>query len=89
MRNGGGPACLRLRVPLDEAGRAALHPGFLLSPERMTWLQGWIERHYPEELRPEDLCDPTLLRRSRDALDELTRWMGVGAIYPFQGATPP
>jgi succinylarginine dihydrolase len=89
MRNGGGPACLRLRVPLDEAGRAALHPGFLLSPERMTWLHGWIERHYPEELRPADLCDPTLLRRSRDALDELTRWMGVGAIYPFQGATPP
>lgn len=89
MRNGGGPACLRLRVPLDEAGRAALHPGFLLSPERIAWLHGWIERHYPEELRPSDLCDPTLLRRSRDALDELTRWMGVGAIYPFQGATPP
>jgi succinylarginine dihydrolase len=89
MRNGGGPACLRLRVPLDEADRAALHPGFLLSPERIAWLQGWIERHYPEELRPSDLCDPKLLRHSRDALDELTRWMGVGAIYPFQGASPP
>jgi succinylarginine dihydrolase len=89
MRNGGGPACLRLRVPLDEADRAALHPGFLLSPERAGWLHGWIERHYPEELRPSDLSDPTLLRHTRDALDELTRWMGVGAIYPFQGATPP
>ena len=89
MRNGGGPACLRLRVPLGEADRAALHPGFLLSPERTAWLHGWIERHYPEELRPSDLCDPKLLRHTRDALDELTRWMGVGAIYPFQGATPP
>ena len=89
MRNGGGPACLRLRVPLDEADRAALHPGFLLTPERFAWLHGWIERHYPEDLRPADLADPHLLRRTRDALDELSRWMGVPALYPFQGASPP
>jgi succinylarginine dihydrolase len=89
MRNGGGPACLRLRVPLDEPGRAALHPGFLLDPVRADWLHAWIERNYPEELRPADLADPLLLRRTRDALDELSRWMGLATLYPFQGASPP
>ena len=89
MRNGGGPACLRLRVPLDESGRAALHPGFLLDAARADWLHAWIERHYPDELRPSDLADPRLLRRTRDALDELSRWMGVPTLYPFQGASPP
>ncbi len=89
MRNGGGPACLRLRVPLDRAALQAMHPGFLLDAPRAAWLRAWIERHYPEELRPTDLADPRLLRSSRDALDELTRWMGLGAFYPFQGASPP
>ena len=89
MRNGGGPACLRLRVPLDPPSLAAVHPGFLLNPERAAWLRAWIERHYPEDLRPADLADPHLVRRTRDALDELTRWIGVGALYPFQGASPP
>ena len=88
MRNGGGPACLRLRVPMDEAARASVHPGFMLTPERAAWLRGWIERHYPDALHPQDLGDPSLLRRSRDALDALTTWMGAGPLYPFQGASP-
>ena len=88
MRNGGGPACLRLRVALDAAALASVHPGFLLTPERAAWLRTWIERHYPDELRAEDLADPSLLRRSRDALDALTDWIGAGPLYPFQGASP-
>jgi succinylarginine dihydrolase len=88
MRNGGGPACLRLRVPLDAAAQASVHPGFLLTPERATWLRAWIEQHYPDELRAEDLADPSLLRRSRDALEALTDWIGAGPLYPFQGASP-
>ena len=88
MQNGGGPACLRLRVPLDAAALAGVHPGFLLTPERAAWLRDWIERHYPDELRAEDLADPSLLRRSRDALDALTDWIGAGPLYPFQGASP-
>ncbi len=89
MRNGGGPACLRLRVPVADASMTGVHPRFLLTPERALWLQGWIERHYREVLRPDDLADPELLRSVRDALDELTRWLGVTALYPFQGASPP
>lgn len=88
MRNGGGPACLRLRVPLDAPTQASVHAGFLLTPERAAWLRAWIERHYPDELRAEDLADPSLLRRSRDALEALTDWIGAGPLYPFQGASP-
>ena len=89
MRNGGGPACLRLRVPLDADAMARVHPGFLLDTAKASWLRDWIERHYPDELRAADLADPSLHRRSLDALDELTRWIGTDALYPFQGAQRP
>jgi succinylarginine dihydrolase len=43
-----------------------------------------VRRHYREELAPEDLGDPLLLRESRAALDELTRILGIGSVYEFQ-----
>jgi len=84
MRNGGGPACLRLRVPLTDAEVAAVAPGCLWSPERHAALESWVRRHYREELAPADLADPQLLRESRTALDELTRLLGIGTVYGFQ-----
>lgn len=84
MRNGGGPACLRLRVPLTDAELAAVAPGCLWSPDRHAELESWVRRHYREELAPEDLGDPLLLRESRAALDELTRILGIGSVYEFQ-----
>ncbi len=84
MRNGGGPACLRLRVPLARSEAGILHPGFLWTPERDAWLRAWIERWYPESLSPDDLADPALLRATRDALDALSSWIGAGPLYDFQ-----
>jgi succinylarginine dihydrolase len=84
MRNGGGPACLRLRVPLRDADIPAIAPGCLWSPERHAALCDWVRRHYREEIAPADLADPLLLRESRGALDELSRMLGLGAIYEFQ-----
>lgn len=84
MRNGGGPACLRLRVVLSAEERAAMHPGFLLTPELVDQLETWVARHYRDRLRPTDLADPQLLDETRVALDELTRIMGVGSLYDFQ-----
>jgi succinylarginine dihydrolase len=84
MRNGGGPACLRLRVPLRDADTPAIAPGCLWSPERHAALCDWVRRHYREEIAPADLADPLLLRESRGALDELSRMLGLGAIYEFQ-----
>lgn len=84
MRNGGGPACLRLRVALSEAERAALSGRVLLTEALYTELVGWVKRHYRERLAPEDLADPLLVEESLTALDELTWILQLGAIYPFQ-----
>ncbi len=84
MRNGGGPACLRLRVQLTDEELAAVNPKALFTPARHEELDGWADRHYRTELRPADLADPKLLEESRAALDELTRILGLGSIYEFQ-----
>jgi len=86
MRNGGGPACLRLRVVLTAAELATLPPGVRLTNESYAGLVAWVKPHYRERITPRDLAAPALLDESRRALDELTRLLGVGAIYPFQGA---
>jgi succinylarginine dihydrolase len=84
MRNGGGPACLRLRVPLRDAEWAAIAPGCRYDPAQHARLEAWAKRHYREFLEPADLADPQLLRESRQALDELTSILGLGSIYEFQ-----
>ncbi len=84
MRNGGGPACLRLRVVLTPAEYAAVPAGVKLTRATHAALCGWVQKHYRDELHPADLADPQLLEESRRALDELTRLLGLGAIYPFQ-----
>lgn len=84
MRNGGGPACLRLRVPVTAEELALITPGCLWTPQGHQRLEKWVKQHYREELSPEDLADPQLLRESRTALDELTKILGTGPIYHFQ-----
>lgn len=84
MRNGGGPACLRLRVPLTEPEQCAIHGGVILTNALYEKLVNWVEKHYRDELRAEDLQDPNLMRESNDALDELTALLRLGSVYPFQ-----
>ncbi|EAR07854.1 N-succinylarginine dihydrolase [Reinekea blandensis] len=84
MNNGGGPACLRLRVALNETEFAAMHSGIIMTDALYGTLNDWVDRHYRDRLTQADLADPQLLIESRNALDELTRLTGVGSIYPFQ-----
>jgi succinylarginine dihydrolase len=84
MKNGGGPACLRLRVVLNDAERAAVNPGVWMNDTLFARLDAWIDAHYRDQLAPADLADPKLLDQSRTALDELTTILGLGAIYDFQ-----
>lgn len=86
MRNGGGPACLRLRVPLTPGELAAVAPGCVYTPERHAALEAWVRRHYRETLAPAELADPRLLDECRQALDALTGLLGLGSIYEFQRA---
>ncbi|HET7313609.1 N-succinylarginine dihydrolase [Salinisphaera sp.] len=84
MDNGGGPACLRLRVVLSAAERDAMNQGVLLNDARHAELAAWIERHYRDRLAIDDLADPHLIDETRTALDELTALLGLGSIYAFQ-----
>lgn len=87
MRNGGGPACLRLRIVMNPAERAAAAQGFFLDDALAAKLEAWIGRHYREELAPTDLADPALVAETQTALDELTRILPLGGdFYPFQRA---
>ncbi len=86
MQNGGGPACLRLRVVLTDDERAAVNPSCLMNDALYEKLVAWVERHYRDALSGADLADPALLDESRAALDELTEILDLGAIYPFQRA---
>ena len=86
MRNGGGPACLRLRVPLTPEDRAAISANVFLDDALDASLEAWIRRHYRDRLAPADLRDPALLDESRRALDELTRLLRLPAVYEFQMA---
>src|SRR6202012_5611951 len=58
MRNGGGPACLRLRVVLTDAERAHVHPGVVLTSELYLALVGWVNHRYRDSLSAADLLDP-------------------------------
>ncbi|MBD8473304.1 N-succinylarginine dihydrolase [Pseudomonas sp. CFBP 8770] len=84
MRNGGGPACLRLRVALKPEELAAVNPGVILTPALHDTLNDWVERHYRDRLVEADMADPQLLIECREALDELTRILQLGSVYPFQ-----
>jgi succinylarginine dihydrolase len=77
MRNGGGPACLRLRVELTDRELAAAHQGVFLTPALHESLIFWVNRHYRDRLDAADLADPKLMEESRRALDELNRILGV------------
>lgn len=84
MKNGGGPACLRLRVVLNTAEREAMNSHVLMSNALFITLNQWIDKHYRDVLSSDDLRDPLLLSESRTALDELTQILNLGAVYPFQ-----
>jgi succinylarginine dihydrolase len=74
MLNGGGPACLRLRVPV---GIAALAPGLRVDAAALDRLDAWVVKHYRERLAGEELADPALVGESAAALAELAALTGI------------
>ena len=68
MANGGGPACLRLRVVADP-GR--VDPRFLVDAASLDRLETCVGATWPEQIAPGDLCSPALwadIERGRRAL---------------------
>ncbi|MDP5145545.1 N-succinylarginine dihydrolase [Shewanella sp. ULN5] len=84
MQNGGGPACLRLRVAMNELEVAAVNQNTLMNDMLFGRLNTWVEKHYRDRLTVADLADPQLITESRTALDELTQILKLGSVYQFQ-----
>ncbi|MET0857711.1 MAG: N-succinylarginine dihydrolase [Telluria sp.] len=81
MRNGGGPACLRLRVALTDAEAQAMHQGVLMTEALYAQLVAWVEAHYRDRLEPKDLADPQLAIECAQALEDLQRILGLPGLY--------
>ena len=85
MNNGGGPACLRLRVVMDDDDIKSIKARVMLDEGLYHDLVNWVDKFYPETLLPEDLGDFSLLENNYAALDELTKIMRLGDnFYDFQ-----
>ncbi|MFC3051749.1 N-succinylarginine dihydrolase [Kordiimonas pumila] len=84
MRNGGGPACLRLRVVLSDEELAAMGANSLLDDTLYETLKVWAKKYYRDRLMPEDLGDVKLMEESFFAMDELTQILRLGSVFDFQ-----
>lgn len=59
MANGGGPACLRLRVVADPA---TVDQRFIATSEKLDRIEGVVRRCWPEQIAVEDLASAALWR---------------------------
>ena len=77
MANGGGPACLRLRVVADPA---TVDPRFLVDDTKLDRIADCIERHWPESIAPVDLAGPALAEEVIRARAALLEVLELGAL---------
>ena len=79
MANGGGPACLRLRVVADSA---AVDPRFLVDAPALDRIAAIVGERWPETIAPGELRDPALLARANTAHRALAEALGLPELIP-------
>lgn len=77
MANGGGPACLRLRVVADPG---TVDPRFLATPEKLDAIARVVGDHWPESIHPDQLSDPELIENVAMARDRLLAACGLSEL---------
>ena len=77
MANGGGPACLRLRVVADPAH---VDPRFLLDEAKASRIENVIAAFWPESISPSELGDPALAERVITARTELLNVLDLSEL---------
>jgi succinylarginine dihydrolase len=77
MANGGGPACLRLRVVCDPA---TVDARFLVDEAKLDRLSEVIARTWPEQIAVEELGRPALIRDIEAAREALLEACGLGEL---------
>ncbi|MDP8994401.1 MAG: N-succinylarginine dihydrolase [Pseudomonadota bacterium] len=64
MANGGGPACLRLRVVADPE---TVDPRFVVDEAKLSRIAATVEAWWPDRIAPDDLLEPALWARMEEA----------------------
>jgi succinylarginine dihydrolase len=77
MANGGGPACLRLRVV---ANPAHVDPRFLLDEAKARLIEGVVSSHWPERIEPGELGQGKLAQRVVAARNALLDALDLGEL---------
>jgi succinylarginine dihydrolase len=77
MANGGGPACLRLRVVADPA---TVDPRFLVDPAKLDMIAGVIGSHWPEQIHRDEIQQPALISDIEAARAALLRTLDLGQL---------
>ena len=77
MANGGGPACLRLRVVADPA---TVDPRFLLDDAKADRIEAVIARAWPESIAPDRLGTAALADEVREARGALLETLDLGEL---------
>lgn len=77
MANGGGPACLRLRVVADPA---TIDPRFMATADKLDLVEALVSRLWPERIAVEDLADPALWRACVEARTALCVELGLSEL---------
>ncbi len=77
MANGGGPACLRLRVVCDPA---TVDPRFLVDEVRLDDFASIVESQWPEQITPTDLASPALWQHIQTARAALLTAAGLAEL---------
>ena len=68
MANGGGPACLRLRVVTDPL---KVDQRFMATPQKLDQIARTVAEYWPESIDPGQLSDPKLIAAIRQARNRL------------------
>ena len=74
MANGGGPACLRLRVVADPA---FVDQRFLATAEKLEAIARIVTDHWPAAINPDQLSDPELTEAIKAARGRLLAVCGL------------
>ncbi len=77
MANGGGPACLRLRVVADPA---TVDPRFIADEAKLDRIAGVVATHWPEAIAPGDLASAALANDVRKARATLLETLDLGEL---------
>lgn len=77
MANGGGPACLRLRVVADPD---TVDPRFIVDDAKLDAIADVVRRHWPEQIHHEELQKPALIAEIEEARAALLDSLELGEL---------